>query len=63
MRGQYSAQVVLVNELVGLRKNAVQGLRELRDPAILNDIKNDPALERLWEDPSVQEIVKRLSAR
>jgi tetratricopeptide (TPR) repeat protein/predicted Ser/Thr protein kinase len=60
LRTLYSSRILLVYELLGMRQKAIDCVRDLKDPAILNDIKNDPDLTVLWSEPSVQETVRRL---
>lgn len=60
LRPLYSSRILLVYELLGMRQKALDCVRDLKDPAVLNDIKNDPDLTVLWSEPSVQETVRRL---
>jgi serine/threonine protein kinase/Flp pilus assembly protein TadD len=54
VRGQYLAHMALVYELMGQRQKAIQCLSDLPATTLLNDLKNDPALRRLWADPILQ---------
>lgn len=63
LRNLYSSRILLVYELLGMRQKAIDSVRNLKDPAVLNDIKNDPDLTLLWSDPSVQETVRQLQTK
>jgi serine/threonine-protein kinase len=63
LREQNLIRLILVYELLGMRKSATDCVRELQDPAVLNEIKNDPDLERLWTEPSIQDTFRRLRGR
>lgn len=54
VRTPYLLHFTLVYELMGQRQKAIQSLLELPKGTPLNEIKNDPALRRLWADEGLQ---------
>jgi hypothetical protein len=59
-RGRAS-RLAIVYELTGNRRKAIELIRStLRNPATLYQIKDDPDLTSLWNDPDFQSEVRGL---
>lgn len=53
----FTVSFVLIYELIGKRKEAIEFAGKLTDPLSFNDIKNDPNLSQLWADPELQATI------
>ena len=60
MRSNFTVNFSLVNELLGKRKEALAALKGLSDPMAFNEIKDDPDLKQLWDDPELQAILSKI---
>ncbi len=63
MRGNFTINFALVNELLGKRKEALGVLKGTSDQVVFNEIQDDPDLMQLWEDPELQKILSNVKKK
>ncbi len=58
-RRPYMARIALAYELIGDRKRAIETVRsQVVDASALSDLRNDPDLEKLWNDQEFQSVIR-----
>jgi serine/threonine protein kinase/tetratricopeptide (TPR) repeat protein len=59
LRAPYMTRIALAYELCGDRANAIETVGSLlQNPTSLNEIRNDPDLQNLWQDARFQAVVQ-----
>ncbi|MEO7649042.1 MAG: tetratricopeptide repeat protein, partial [Bryobacteraceae bacterium] len=62
VQATFADRIVLVHELGGHRGQAIAAVRSASaDTGVIQQVKNDPELSRLWNDPAFQKMLPELS--